>query len=164
MCWVFSMSGLLIFHGCQYVRALNFQDYTGFSNFHKHDTVLNMHWDAITEWFWIFQDSEYARFLHMQELHKVVNMPGYGQIIPERTVLTMAELWTCLVKVSQEFWISSGSKYARTRKMARLWIREAYTMCWICLNRCEYALIIPQHAWACLNKAEYAWICINIPE
>ena len=30
--------------------------------------------DAIMQEFWIFQDSEYARFLHMQALHKVLNM------------------------------------------------------------------------------------------
>ena len=30
--------------------------------------------DAIIKEFWIFQDSEYARFLCMQELHEVLNM------------------------------------------------------------------------------------------
>ena len=34
--------------------------------------------DAIMEGFWIFQDSKYARFLQMQVLHKVLNMPEYG--------------------------------------------------------------------------------------
>ena len=29
--------------------------------------------DAIMEEFWIFQDSEYARFLQMQALRKVLN-------------------------------------------------------------------------------------------
>ena len=37
-----------------------------------------MHLDAIVEGFWIFQDSEYARILHIQVLHKVLNMPEYG--------------------------------------------------------------------------------------
>ena len=32
--------------------------------------------DAIMEGFWIFQDFEYIKFLHMQELHKVLNVPG----------------------------------------------------------------------------------------
>ena len=35
-----------------------------------------MSWDAIMEGFWIFQDSENARFLQMQVLHKVPNMPA----------------------------------------------------------------------------------------
>ena len=34
--------------------------------------------DTIMEDFKIFQDSEYARFLHMQVLHKVLSMPKYG--------------------------------------------------------------------------------------
>ena len=37
-----------------------------------------MRQDAIMEEFWIFQSSEYLRFLHMQGLHKVLNMPEYG--------------------------------------------------------------------------------------
>ena len=41
----------------------------------KYDRVLNMHWDAIMDEFRVFQDSEYARFLHMQALHKVLNVP-----------------------------------------------------------------------------------------
>ena len=35
-----------------------------------------MRGDAIIEGFWIFQDSEYARFLRTQALHKVLNVPG----------------------------------------------------------------------------------------
>ena len=34
--------------------------------------------DAIMEGFRIFLDSKYARFLHIQVLHKVQNMPEYG--------------------------------------------------------------------------------------
>ena len=34
-------------------------------------------WDAIMEGYWVFQNSEYARFLHMQVLHKVSSMPKY---------------------------------------------------------------------------------------
>ena len=33
--------------------------------------------DAIVEGFWIFQDSEYARFLLMQVLYKVLSMSEY---------------------------------------------------------------------------------------
>ena len=36
--------------------------------------VLSMHQDAIMEGLRIFQDIECARFLHMQALHKVLNM------------------------------------------------------------------------------------------
>ena len=52
--------------------------------------------DAIMEGFWILQDSEYARFLRMQAVHKVLNMPEYGWI-------PMAGLWICLVNVSRGF-------------------------------------------------------------
>ena len=37
-----------------------------------------MRQDAIIEDFWIRQDSEYVRFVHMQALHKVLNVPEYG--------------------------------------------------------------------------------------
>ena len=33
-----------------------------------------MHRDVIMEGFWVFQDSEYARLLDMQVLHKVLKM------------------------------------------------------------------------------------------
>ena len=33
-----------------------------------------MRQDAIMEGFWMFQNSEYARYLHMQALHKVLNI------------------------------------------------------------------------------------------
>ena len=39
--------------------------------------------------FWKFQDSKYARFPHVEALHKVVNMPEYGWIIPYGRVLNM---------------------------------------------------------------------------
>ena len=55
-------------------RLLNFQVYAGFAYFRKYGRALNMRRDAIMEGLWIFQDSEYARFLHMQALHKVLNM------------------------------------------------------------------------------------------
>ena len=33
-------------------------------------------WDAIAEEFWTFQDCKCVKFLHMQALPKVLNMPG----------------------------------------------------------------------------------------
>ena len=39
-----------------------------------------MHRDAIMEGFWIFQDSEYARFLHMQALQKYAKANARLQI------------------------------------------------------------------------------------
>ena len=60
------------------------------------------------EGFWIFQDPEYARFLHIQGLHKVMNMPEHGWIMPAQTVL--AKFSICQVNVSQGFEYASGSK------------------------------------------------------
>ena len=40
-----------------------------------------MRWVAITKKFWIYQGSEYARFLQMQTLYNVQNVPKYGKII-----------------------------------------------------------------------------------
>ena len=37
-----------------------------------------MRWDVIMEGVWIFQDSEYTKFLHMRGLDNVLNMPEYG--------------------------------------------------------------------------------------
>ena len=45
--------------------------------------------DAIIERLWIFQDSEYARFLRMQAFHKLLNMSEYGWIMPYGRVLNM---------------------------------------------------------------------------
>ena len=59
---------------CQYAWVLNFQVYTGFTNFCKYGKVLNMHWDAIMEGLSIFQDFEYVRFLYVQILHEVLNI------------------------------------------------------------------------------------------
>ena len=55
-----------------------------------------MRWDGIMEGFW---DSKYARFLCMQVLHKVLNVPEYGWTMP----FSMVGFLTCLVKVSQGF-------------------------------------------------------------
>ena len=37
----------------------------------------------------MFQDSKYIRFLHMQVLHKVLNMPEYGGMMLYGRVLNM---------------------------------------------------------------------------
>ena len=57
--------------------VLNIPEFWIFVNFREYGNVLNMRWDAIMEEFWIFQDSEYATFLHMQALLKILNMPEY---------------------------------------------------------------------------------------
>ena len=54
-----------------------------------YDRVLNMREDTVMELFWILQNFEHARFLHMQTLHKVLNMPEYGLITPYYRVLNM---------------------------------------------------------------------------
>ena len=63
--------------------------------------------------------------------------------------------------MSQGFEYASGCKYARARNMARLWMCEGYTGCWMCLNKPGYSLIMPQYVWACINNAEYASIYLN---
>ena len=59
-------------------RVLNISEFQIFVNFRKYDRVLNMRQDPIMEEFCIFQNSKYVRFLHMQALHKLLNMPEYG--------------------------------------------------------------------------------------
>ena len=67
----------------KYSRVLNilnlsiYQGYTGFTYFHKCEKFLNQHQDAIMKGFWIFQDSEYSRFLHVRRLHKAPNIAEY---------------------------------------------------------------------------------------
>ena len=134
---VLNISGIWI--DCQYVKFLNFQVYTEFTYFCKYSIVLNKRRHSIMEWFWIFQDCKYARFFHMQALHKFLNMPECGWIMREQIVLNMpGQSFT-------GFWICHSSKYSRARNMARLRICEGYTGCWICLNEAEYALIICQN-------------------
>ena len=66
---------------------------------------------------------------------------------------------------SQEFsHYTSSSKYARAENMAKLWISMGCTGFWICLNKPEYSLIVPQYALICLNNAECAWIYLIISE
>ena len=60
------------------------------TKWHINMTVLNMGRDAIMEGFWIFQDSGYARFLRMQALDMVLNIPEYGWLISYVRVLKMS--------------------------------------------------------------------------
>ena len=46
--------------------------------------------DIIKEGFLIFRDSDYVRFLPMQALRKVLNMPEYGKMMPYGIVLNMS--------------------------------------------------------------------------
>ena len=56
---------------------------------------------GIMEGFWVFHDFEYADFLRMQALRKVLNMPGYGWIVPYGRVLNMpGQRFTVLNKAS----------------------------------------------------------------
>ena len=89
--------------------------------------VVNMRWNAIMEGCWLFKDSEYARFQDMQALQKVLNMPEYSWIMCKQTVLTMAGLLICMVKVSHGFENASSSKYHRAWNMTRLWICAGYS-------------------------------------
>ena len=59
------------------------------------------------------------------------------------TVLNMTGFWIFLTNVSQGFEYASSSKYASARNnMARSWICEDHTVCWIWQNKPEYALRI----------------------
>ena len=73
----------------------------------------------------------------------------------------MAGFWICLLNVSQNFEYACDSKYARLRNMEKLWICKGHTVCWICLKKPGYSLIVPQYALICLNNVEYAWIYLN---
>ena len=70
-------------------RVLNMSESWIFVNFRKYDRLLNMHLDVIMKEFWIFQDSEYAKFLDMQALYKVLNMPEYDWTMPYGRVLNI---------------------------------------------------------------------------
>ena len=71
-------------------QVLNMSEFWIFVNYRKYDGVLNMCWDAIIEKFLIIQDSEYARFLQMQTLDKVLNVPEYAWIMTYDRVLNMS--------------------------------------------------------------------------
>ena len=89
---------------------------------------------AIMEEFWIFQDSDYPRFLHMQELQKVLNVWIW---LNNAWINCFSNGWVLDIpgQVSQGFEYDSGSKYARARNMARLWIYEFYAGIWIWLSK-----------------------------
>ena len=67
----------------------------------------------------------------------------------------MTGFWIWLVNVSQSFKSTSGLQYARAQNMARLWIWECNTGCWIGLNNSKNALIMPWYVWIFLNMIEY---------
>ena len=71
-------------------RDLNIPEFCIFQSFLKDGRVLNMCEEPIIEEFWIFQDSKYARFLHMQELRKVLNVSEYGLIMSYGRVLNIS--------------------------------------------------------------------------
>ena len=94
-------------------------------------------------------------------------------------VLNISTFRVC--QVSAYARIAEGSEYAWSRfhrvlnkpmvlniqwpqNMASLWICTCYTEWWICLNKLDYALIVPQHVSVCLSNAEYDWICRHITE
>ena len=114
-----------------------------------------MHQYAIMEG---FESSRISNMLglHMQVLRKVRNISKYGWRMPEWTVLTMARLWICLVKV-QSFEYGSSSEYAKVQNMARLWICEGDIGCWITLNDS----ICVNMSWYVLSILEYVYIYLN---
>ena len=59
-------------------RVLNMSEFLIFMNFRKYDRAVDMRQDAIMEELRIFQDFQYASFLHMHVLHKVLNMSEDG--------------------------------------------------------------------------------------
>ena len=118
---------LNIWEGSKYVSGFLHARVLNIYKFSYVDRVLNMRRDAIMECFWIFLDSEYVRFLHMQGLHKVLNITEYGWIITYDRIL----FWICLVNVSQgppvfnmpglRMW--QGCEYARvTQGVEYAWI------------------------------------------
>ena len=68
--------------GFEYARVLNFQGYTGYTYFHKYDSVLNMRPGGIMEGFWIFQDTNKPDFC-IKRITQGSNMPEYGWLMPE---------------------------------------------------------------------------------
>ena len=99
--------------------------------------------------FWISHVSEYARVTQ-----------GFSYTWIQLNVWincsTMAVFWICLVKLSQGF--------ERACNLARLWICEGYTGCWICLNKPEYALIslnMSKYALIMLKMFKYTWVYVN---
>ena len=144
------MEGFWILQVSQYARVLNFQVFTGFTYFCKYDRVLNISPDAVMEGLWIFQVSKYTKFLHMQVVHKVLNMPEYGWIIPEKKLFWL--------------WQSSAfalSKFHRVLNMP-LVLNMPGLRLWQIVNMrgLHRVLNIPEYTWICLNNAS-KWL--NMP-
>ena len=79
--------------------------------------------DTTMEEFWIFQDSEYDRGLHMRALDKVLNMCKYGWIMPYDKVLYMSGLRLTGFQISFWFYICQGSEYDKIVNMRVLhWV------------------------------------------
>ena len=111
----------------------------------KYVRVLN-----IRKFSYIWQGSKYASGCNYG---RVLSIPGFrvcqvfayasvAQGFENGWIMFYGRLLICLINVSQCFKLSSGSIYARGQNMARLWICEGCTGCWICLNKPEYALIM----------------------
>ena len=127
----------------KYVRVLNIlllsicqgTEFSGLHKvyiFHKYFRVLEMRQDAFMEELWILQDFKYASFCICK---------------------LYTRFWICL-NVAQGFECSSASKHASAWIMAKLWIWEGHTGCWICLYKPEYTLIM-------LNMLDYACTFLN---
>ena len=146
MCRLWNMSGFWIFQDCQFARLLNSrvtQDLSIFVNMARSWICVRMQliWRS---------SSKFTRFLRMQALHKVLNLPEHGWIMSEETVLIMAGYMPCQVKFSQDFEYASRSEYARVRKMTR----------WIC----EGTNMSAEYTWINLNMPiNNACICVNMP-
>ena len=99
--------------------------------------------------FWIYQGSEYTRFLniagfwicHGSEYTRVLNIP--------------------------DVWIKKGSKYARALNIPGFWICQGLSIArlWICFwywicQGCKYARITECFESTC----EYFCLCLNLPE
>ena len=119
---------------------------------------------------WIFQDSEFARFLHIKSLHKVLNM---AEIKGSEYVLGFK--YVRVLNICKFLLLWQGSEYVwstilrvlnKSSVLNMLGLRtlqgceyEGYTGCWICLNMPNYPLIMSQYAQMCLNNSEYDGIC-----
>ena len=131
-------------------RVLNMSEFWIFANFRYYDRVQNMRRDTIMEEVWIFQDSEYARLLRIQALHKVLNMPEYGWMMLYDRVLNVAGELSTGFYISLQFQICQGSEYGKVVNMRGL----------------HRVLNKPQWPSMWLTMPEYNWKKIepNIPE
>ena len=114
---------------------------------------------------------KYVRVLNIRKFSLIWQGSEYGFECNYGMVLNIPWLRVCQVcayasvaQGSEYAWIwlnnalKQGSEYAWStfhrflnkppaQNMARMWICERYTGCWICLNKPEYALIMSQYAW-----------------